>query len=84
MTVITKKLGGSVAIVIPKAVATEMRLVEGSPLELTTTSQGILLRKQGRRARRPLARIVAQMKPAAYRRRRRELGDDPPVGKESW
>jgi hypothetical protein len=35
-------------------------------------------------ARQPLSKILAGIRPAAYRRRRRELCDDPPVGREAW
>jgi len=82
MTVIVKKIGGSVAVVIPKSVAREMGLAEGTALDVSTTGAGIVMRKQGRRPRRPLSRIVAQIKPANYRRRTRELAADRPVGKE--
>jgi antitoxin component of MazEF toxin-antitoxin module len=84
MTVIAKKIGGSVAVVIPKAIAREMELTEGASLEISNTPQGILLRRRTRRPRRPFSQLVAQIKPSSYRRRRRELGDDPPVGKEIW
>ena len=84
MTVIVKKIGGSVAVVIPKAVAREMELVEGTSLEISGNADGITMRRQGRRPRRRLRRIVAQIKPAAYRRRNRELTKDRPVGKEIW
>jgi antitoxin component of MazEF toxin-antitoxin module len=84
MTVIVKKIGGSVAVVIPKAVAREMELTEGTSLEISTSADGITMRKQGRRPRRPLNRIVSQIKPASYRRRSRELAEKGPVGKESW
>jgi antitoxin component of MazEF toxin-antitoxin module len=84
MTVLVKKLGGSVAVVIPKSVAREMELRDGTSLDISTISGGILLRRNGRRARRPLDKLVAQLSPAAYRRRRLELGQDRPVGKEIW
>ena len=84
MTVNVKKIGGSMAVLIPKAVARELELAEGTRLDITSTDQQIVLRKprDARRARRPLAKLVAQMKPAAYRRRNRELDSDGPVGKE--
>ena len=84
MTVMVKRLGGSVAVVIPKAMARDMHLTEGTPLDLSATADAIVMRKQGRQPRRPLSKLVAQMKPTSYRRRRRELGDDAPVGKEIW
>jgi antitoxin component of MazEF toxin-antitoxin module len=84
MTVIVKKLVGSVAIVIPKAVAREMKLIEGTPLEMRAEGAGIVLEKKGRRPRRPLGEIVAQIKPAGYRRHNRKLLDVRPVGREIW
>ncbi|HSZ59353.1 MAG TPA: AbrB/MazE/SpoVT family DNA-binding domain-containing protein [Tepidisphaeraceae bacterium] len=84
MTVIVKKLGGSVAILIPKAVAREMDLVEGTPLDMRTDGRAIVLGKKTRRPRRPLKQIVAQIKPASYRRRSSEPMDDRAVGREIW
>jgi antitoxin component of MazEF toxin-antitoxin module len=86
MTVMIKKIGGSMAVVIPNAVAREMELTEGMPMEISSNGEDIVMRKQRstRRQRRPLAKIVAQIKPASYRRRNRELGGDRPVGKELW
>jgi antitoxin component of MazEF toxin-antitoxin module len=84
MTVTVKKIGGSMAVVIPKAVARDMGLVEGSSLDLSPNPEGLLLRKRCRRPRRPLAEIVAAIDPAAYRRVAREFANDGPVGKEVW
>jgi antitoxin component of MazEF toxin-antitoxin module len=84
MTVIVKKIGGSVAVVIPKALAREMQLSEGTALDVSSTPTEIVMRKQGRRARRPLGRLVAGMDPAAYRRQNRDLLAEPPVGREVW
>ena len=85
MTVMVKKVGGSVAVVIPKAVAAEMGLAEGTPLEISTSGGTIVMRRQrSRRPRRPIGKIVAQIKPASYRRRNRELSDNGPLGKELW
>lgn len=84
MTVIVKKIGGSVAVVIPRGMAREMQLTEGTPLEISAGASGILMRKAGRRPRRPLAQIVAGIKPASYRRRNRELSEPGPVGAEVW
>jgi AbrB family looped-hinge helix DNA binding protein len=84
MTVTVKKVGGSVAVIIPKEVAKEMELVEGTALDISTSGGAIVMRKQGRRARRPLANIVSQINTASYRRRSRELGGDGPVGREVW
>ena len=84
MTVMVIKLGGSVAVVIPKAMAKEMGLISGTSLDISSSADAIVMRKAGRRPRRELHKIVDQIKPASYRRRRRELGDDAPVGKEVW
>ena len=84
MTVTVKKIGGSVAVVIPKALARDMDLTEGTALDVSTTAGAIVMRKRARRPRRPLGKLVAQIKPSAYAKRRRELGDDAPVGKEVW
>ena len=83
MTVMVKKIGGSVAVLIPKAVAREMQLTEGTTLEISSSPDVIVMRRQGRRPRRSLHKIVAQIKPATYRRRTRELADRP-TGKEAW
>ena len=87
MTVVVKRIGGSVAVVIPKSVAREMELTEGTALELSAdaTAAALVMRKRGWRARRPLAEIVAQIKPASYRRHSRQLlSQDRPMGKEPW
>ena len=84
MTVLVKKIGGSVAVVIPKAMAKEMGLISGTSLDITSSNDAIVMRRAGRRPRRDLRQIINQIKPASYRRRRRELGDDAPVGKEMW
>lgn len=88
MTVQIKKIGGSVAVVIPKALAREMQLVPGTPLDVSSSGGAIVMRRQraAKRRRRPIEKIVKLMSPAAYRRRRRgmELGEDAPVGKEIW
>lgn len=84
MTVTVKKIGGSVAVVIPTTIAREMHLTEGTPLEINASAATIVMRKQGRRPRRSLDRIVAQINPASYRRRGAELFGDRRVGKEIW
>jgi antitoxin component of MazEF toxin-antitoxin module len=85
MTVVVKKIGGSVAVVIPKAVASEMGLTDGTPLDITSSADSIIMRRRsGKRPRRSIRAIVAKMRPAAYRRHRRELPDTSLVGKEIW
>lgn len=84
MTVTVKTVRGSIAVVLPKAIALEMELAEGTALEISTTADAIVMRPRGRRRRRPLARLIAQINSANYRRRGGELGKDPPVGNEAW
>ena len=85
MTVTIKKIGGSVAVLIPKSLAREMELSEGTPLDISNTADSIVMRKQApRRSRRPISQIVKKISASSYRRRRRELADDKRVGKEIW
>ena len=86
MVVMVKKVGGSMAVVIPRAIARELELSEGTALDVSTTAQSLVMRKRTRRPRRRLAEIVAGIKPAAYRRRTRALNDDGggAVGREAW
>src|SRR5262245_50010129 len=58
MTVTLKKVGGSIAMIIPKAIAQELDLRDGTAMSLTSESDSIVLRRPGRRPRRPLAEIV--------------------------
>jgi AbrB family looped-hinge helix DNA binding protein len=87
LTVTVKKLGGSVAVVIPKQVAQEFNLAAGASLEVSATGDAIVMRRAGQhrpRARRSIERIVAGIKPASYKRRQREMQGLRPVGKELW
>jgi antitoxin component of MazEF toxin-antitoxin module len=43
MTVTIKKIGGSMAVVIPKEVAREMELTEGTPMQITSTGESIVM-----------------------------------------
>ena len=84
MTLVVKKIGGSVAVIIPAALARQMGLSEGAAVDVTTSADAIVMRRAGRRARRPLNEIVNQINPSAYRRHNREFANDAPVGKEIW
>jgi antitoxin component of MazEF toxin-antitoxin module len=84
LTVTIKKIGGSVAVLIPKAVAQEMGLIDGTPLEISNTADALVMRKRGRRQRRSMRKIVEQIKPASYQRRNRDILEDGAVGKEIW
>ena len=84
MTVNVKKIGGSVGVVIPKAVAQEMELSEGTALHISGGPDHIVMRKEGRRRRnrRPLSKLLKQISPAAYKRHNRTFSSEPAVGKE--
>ena len=84
MTVTVKKIGGSVGVLIPQAMARELNLTEGTALQISSSADGIVMRREGRRPRRSLQSIVAKIKPASYRRRNREVKEHGPVGKEIW
>jgi antitoxin component of MazEF toxin-antitoxin module len=71
--VTVKKIGGRVGVVIPKRIANDLALVEGTPLELSAQGDSIVMRKCVRRPRRKLSSIVSQINPASYRRRKSEL-----------
>ena len=83
MTVTIKKVGGSLAVIIPSAVAKESKLIEGTVLDLSSTPDSITMQKQGRRPRRSIAKIASLIKPASYSRRNAEIADSA-VGKEIW
>ena len=82
MTVTVKRIGGSLAVVIPRSVAAESGLAEGAPLDVTRTAAGILFRLAGRRPRRSIAAVAKQIDPAGYARRTADLSSDPAVGRE--
>ncbi len=86
MIITVKKIGGSVAVVIPRGVAREMELVEGMPLEMSSSGDAIVMRKSGppQRTRRPIEAIVRGMKSSSYQRHSRELAERGPVGREIW
>lgn len=85
VTVVVKKFGGSLALVIPKALARAAGLNEGAAVEIAACEGTMVVRRQDRRPRRPLGALLAEMRPAAYsRRRRQELSDDAPAGREVW
>lgn len=84
MTILVRKIGGSLGVVIPKAVVREMELSAGASLTIRTGDGEIVMRKRPERVRRPIGQIVAQIKRSSYRRHGRELAEDRPVGREVW
>jgi len=84
MTVMVKKVGGSVSVLIPKALALEMGLSDGTSLDVSCKDDAIVMRKRGRRPRRSLKSIVAKIRPARYQRRTREQSESSSIGREHW
>ena len=84
MTTRVRKWGSGVAVIVPKTIATKFGLGKGTVVEMAIEGDSIVMRQRPGRARRSLKSLVAQIRPAAYARRRRERLDDTPVGKEVW
>ena len=84
MLATVKKLGGSVAIVIPRGMAAHNQLAPGTAVDLSQGEDGILIRKPRGRIRRSINEIVREINPAAYARHRQDVASDRPVGKELW
>lgn len=87
MTAYVKKIGGSVGVLIPKSLARDLGLVQGTVLEITAEHGSIRMQKARHRPRRPIAEIVAELKVSKRKRLsadHRALINDPPVGKEVW
>lgn len=80
--VTVKRVGGSLAVIIPRAIAAESGLAEGASLDVSRTAAGILFRHPGRRQRRSTAAIARQLNSASYARRKAELAKDMPVGRD--
>lgn len=83
MFVKVKRVGGSMAVVIPAPIASEMNLSAGTALAVSLEDDKLVLRKS-RRPRRSMDQLVAEIDPAAYKRRRKRDLDDKPVGREIW
>ena len=78
MPTTVRKWGNSLGIRVPKAVAEQVRLSEGSEVEFDT-SGGVLTVHPRRRRRRTLASLLAKARgPSPHRR----LDRDAPVGRE--
>lgn len=85
MTVIVKKIGGSVAVIIPKTLAQQMELSEGTSLDISGSVDAIMMRKPGgKRPRRSIDKIIARISQSGYRRRSLELSERLTTGKEIW
>ena len=84
MTVTVKRVGKSLAVIIPISVARRASLVEGTRLQLIAGADYMTMRRQGHRPRRSIGRIAKQMNRASYARRSEELLKDRAVGREIW
>jgi antitoxin component of MazEF toxin-antitoxin module len=84
MTVTVKKIGGSMAVVIPRALAREIGLAEGTELDITSSDDTILMRRPDRRPRRSMGEIVSRIKAGGYRKNRVQLDRDRVLGGEVW
>ena len=75
-----RKWGNSLAVRIPKSVAEEAGLIQGSEVEIRVTKDGIQIRR--RRAKTyTLAELLKGVTP---RNRHPEVDWGPPVGREFW
>ncbi len=72
------KWGSSLAVRIPKAIADEWGVKEGTSVELTRNGSGLLLKKR----RKTLDEMVESLKNAEYLHPEVDWG--PPRGKEIW
>jgi antitoxin component of MazEF toxin-antitoxin module len=84
MLATVRKLGGSVAIVIPKGMAISFQLAPGTTVDLTEGETGIIVRRARYRKRRAIDELVGEINSSAYARHRKQLAVDKPVGKEVW
>jgi antitoxin MazE len=78
MTTTVQKWGIGLGIRIPKAIARQIRVAEGTVVEFDTTGGALVIRPR-RRRRHTLAALLAQAKGANPHR---NLSRDGPVGRE--
>jgi antitoxin MazE len=74
-----QKWGNSLGIRLPKAIAEQANLQNGTQIEFDTSNGMLTIRPRRRRSRYKLAHLLAKIKgPSPHRR----LISDPPVGRE--
>ena len=71
------KWGASLAIRIPKAIAEQWGVREGSPVELVSHGEQVVIRKK----KYDLAEMLAKVSPENLHS---EVGFGPPAGREEW
>jgi antitoxin component of MazEF toxin-antitoxin module len=84
MTGTIKRVGGSLAIIIPKPLADQQGFSAGESIELTEQADGLLLRRCRKALRRPMSEIAKAIDPKAYAEQNKALLADRPVGREVW
>lgn len=81
MEAVIKRWGNSVGLVIPRALARELSLTAGTTVDIAAHEDAMVVRKRRSRAKRPLAKLVAQIDAKAYRKL---PGWDDAAGGETW
>lgn len=78
-----QKWGNSLAVRIPKSLAQEVRVEEGTRVDLTANALGMLVLRPRRRRRRKytLEELLAKVTPENIHP---EIDFGPPVGREVW
>ena len=74
-----QKWGNSLALRIPKALAAEGHLEQGTPVEIKVENGAVVIRPK--RKRKDLQELLAQVTPENIHP---EIDFGPPVGKEVW
>ena len=80
MVTVVKKWGNSIGIRLPKALAEEAAIGEGSPVTLEARNGQLIIKPVGRRRYR-LAELVRHITP---RNRHEAVDSGRPCGKEAW
>ncbi len=79
MSTTVQKWGNSLGIRVPKAIAEQTNLTDGTEVEFETSGGVLTIRPKNRRRKYKLADLLRQMKP---RHRHGELHTDKPRGRE--
>lgn len=81
MNATLKQWGSSVGVVIPSRIVRRLGLHAEATVDIIEQDDSVIIRKTGRRPRRPIGEIVKQLTP---REPLPGWDDAPPVGKEVW
>ena len=80
MKTAVQRWGNSLALRIPRAYASEVRISEGSEVELTMKSGSLVVRPISRK-RHSLAELLRRVTPA---NRHESISTGTPIGQEAW